>query len=487
MKLKKLSNILSKVEVLEVTGNPEREINNIVFDSRQVGKDDLFVAVKGTQVDGHAFIGQVVQKGCTVVVCEELPEEIPTEVTFIRVKNSAEALGMMASAFYGHPSEELKLIGITGTNGKTTTVTLLYHLFESLGYKSGMISTVLNKVHEQLIPATHTTPDAVRLNKMLREMVDQGCEFSFMEVSSHALEQNRIAGIHFTGAVFTNITHDHLDYHKSFKNYLQVKKKLFDGLPASAFALVNVDDKNGLVMLQNTKAGKYTYGLKNMADFKGKVMENYFDGLLMKVNDEEFNALLPGEFNAYNLVATYATALLLGMDKTEVLISLSNTKGAEGRFEIIRSKDNIIGIIDYAHTPDALKNVLETINKIRTYNEQLITVVGAGGDRDKEKRPKMARIVSTMCDRVILTSDNPRSENPEQILQDMRVGLDPAKKGKTLVISDRREAIKTAVNLAGPGDLILVAGKGHEKYQEIKGVKYPFDDKQILTELLETI
>ncbi|HDO27469.1 MAG TPA: UDP-N-acetylmuramoyl-L-alanyl-D-glutamate--2,6-diaminopimelate ligase, partial [Bacteroidetes bacterium] len=401
-------------------------------------------------------------------------------------KDPAEALGLMASAWWNYPSETLKLVGVTGTNGKTTTVTLLYHLFESLGYKTGLLSTVLNKIHDREFPATHTTPDALQINRLLNQMVDLGCDFAFMEVSSHAIEQNRIAGLQFAGAVFTNITHDHLDYHKTYKNYLEAKKKLFTGLPQKAFALTNADDRNGRVILQNTKANKYTYGLKSMADFKGKVLENHFNGLLMQVDGEEFNALLPGEFNAYNLMSTYATALLLGQDKTEVLVSLSKAKGAEGRFEIIRSNNNITGIVDYAHTPDALKNVLETINQLRTRNEQLITVVGAGGDRDKEKRPKMALVVSTLSDRVILTSDNPRSEKPEQIIEDMRIGVDPAKSGKTMIITNRREAIKTAVNLARPGDLILLAGKGHEKYQEIKGMKYPFDDKKILTEYLET-
>lgn len=484
--MKKLNDILTHVKVLEIIGHRDREVNNITFDSRQTDNGDVFVAMSGTQVDGHAFIPQAIEQGCTVVVCEHLPQNLSPGVTYVKVKDSAKTLGIMASAWWDYPSETLKLVGVTGTNGKTTTVTLLYHLFESLGYKTGLLSTVLNKIHDSEVTATHTTPDALQINRLLKQMVDMGCDFAFMEVSSHAIEQNRIAGLQFAGAVFTNITHDHLDYHKTFKNYLEAKKKLFNGLPETAFALTNADDRNGRVMLQNTKAKKYTYGLKNMADFKGKVLENHFYGLLIQVDGEEFNALLPGEFNAYNLMASYATALLLKQDKTEVLVSLSKTKGAEGRFEIIRSKNNITGIIDYAHTPDALKNVLETINQLRTRNELLITVVGAGGDRDKEKRPKMAFIVSRLSDRVILTSDNPRTEKPEQIIREMRLGVDPAKSGKTMIITDRREAIKTAVNLARPGDLILVAGKGHEKYQEIKGVKYPFDDKEILTEYLET-
>ena len=485
--MKKLNDILNEVKVLEISGSTDREIGNIAFDSRQVGRGDVFVAVSGTQVDGHLFIPQAEEKGCTVVVCEQFPENLSSDVTYIKVRNSAEALGQLASAFYDHPSRSLKLVGVTGTNGKTTTVTLLYDLFEDLGYKAGMLSTVLNRIHQTLVPATHTTPDALQINRLLKQMADEGCEFVFMEVSSHAIEQNRIAGLQFAGAVFTNITHDHLDYHKTFKDYLEAKKKLFNGLPETAFALTNADDRNGKVMLQNTKAKKYTYGLKSMADFKAKVIENHFDGLVMIVDGEEFSALLPGEFNAYNLLAAYATARLLGQDKTEVLVSLSKARGAEGRFDIVRSKNNITGIIDYAHTPDALKNVLETINKLRTHNEQLITVVGAGGDRDKEKRPKMAWVVSRLSDRVILTSDNPRSEEPEQIIEDMRQGIDPARSGRTMIIVNREEAIKTAVSLARPGDLILVAGKGHEKYQEIKGVKHHFDDREILTEYLQTI
>jgi len=485
--LKKLNDILTDVKVEEISGNANREINNIAFDSRQVDRGDVFVAVAGTQVDGHDYIEQAENSGCCVVVCEHLPGKLSPGVTYVKVSNSAEALGQMASAFYGHPSQSLKLVGVTGTNGKTTTVTLLYDLFEDMGYKTGMLSTVLNKVHHTTVPATHTTPDSLQINRLLKQMASEGCEFVFMEVSSHAIEQNRISGLQFSGAVFTNITHDHLDYHKTFKDYLEAKKKLFTGLPKSAFALINIDDRNGRVILQNTVAKKYTYGLKSMADFKGKIMENHFDGLVMNIDGEEFSSLLPGEFSAYNLLAAYATARLLGQDKTEVLVSLSKARGAEGRFDIIRSKDNITGIIDYAHTPDALKNVLETINKLRTQNEQLITVVGAGGDRDKEKRPKMAFIVSRLSDRVILTSDNPRSEKPEQIIEEMKQGIDPAKRIKTMIIVNREEAIKTAVNLARSGDLILVAGKGHEKYQEIKGVKYHFDDREILTKYLETI
>ncbi len=471
--------------LLEIKGTPETEIRHISFDSRKVENNDLFIAVRGTLVDGHDYIEQAIQQGASVIVCEEIPGKIAEEVTYIKVKNSAEALGQIASNYFNNPSQKLKLIGITGTNGKTTTATLLHELFTTLGYKSGLLSTIRSKIHQQVFEATHTTPDAIRLNQLLAQMVEEGCDFAFMEVSSHAISQDRIAGLQFSGGVFTNITHDHLDYHKTFRNYLEAKKKFFDNLPVNSFALSNADDKNGKVMLQNTKAEKATYGLKTMARFKGKVLENHFDGLLMNIDGHEINSLLSGRFNAYNLLAVYATAILLGMNNEEVLTAMSQLKGAEGRFELVRSKDNRTGIIDYAHTPDALKNVLETINTIRTKNEQLITVVGAGGDRDKAKRPKMAHIASLLSTRVILTSDNPRSEDPDQILSEMRAGIDPAKTGKTMVISNREEAIKTAVNLAQSGDIILVAGKGHEKYQEIKGVKYPFDDKEILMQLLD--
>lgn len=461
-------------------------VHGITFDSRLVSKSTLFVAVPGTQVDGHKFIDQAINKGASFIVCEHFPEATDPSVTFIKVENSAAALGYIASNFFDNPSENLQLVGVTGTNGKTTTVTLLYNLFTSLGYKTGLLSTILNKVHDKELPATHTTPDSIQINKVLKMMVDEGCEYAFMEVSSHAIEQDRIAGIQFAGAVFTNITHDHLDYHLTFRNYLNAKKKLFDELPAAAFALSNVDDKNGKVILQNTKARKYTYGLKNMADIKGKIIENHFSGLQMVIDDREIHSLVSGEFNAYNLLATYATAVLLKQDKEEVLTAITQLSGAEGRFELVRSESNITGIVDYAHTPDALLNVLKSINALRTHNEQLITVVGAGGDRDREKRPKMATIASAQSDRVILTSDNPRSEDPNLIIEEMKQGIDPAKTNRTLVIPDRQEAIKTAVNLARPGDLILVAGKGHEKYQEIKGKKYPFDDKQILTDLLKS-
>jgi UDP-N-acetylmuramoyl-L-alanyl-D-glutamate--2,6-diaminopimelate ligase len=447
----------------------------------------LFVAVKGTRVDGHNFIDTAVNNGAGTVVCETIPENYHKDITYVRVSNSAEALGHLASNFYDNPSEKLKLVGVTGTNGKTTTVTLLYNLFENLGYKTGLLSTIKNKIHNKTITSTHTTPDAVSLNKLLYKMVEEGCDYVFMEVSSHAIDQQRIAGIKFAGAVFTNITHDHLDYHKTFRDYINAKKRFFDNLPYDAFALVNVDDKNGKVMFQNTRALKYKYALKSMADFKAKVLENQFDSMLLEIDGDQLFTMLAGEFNAYNILAVYATAILLGQNKQEVLTALSSLKGAEGRFEIIRSKNNITAIVDYAHTPDALENVLKTIQKIRTGNEQIITVIGAGGDRDKEKRPEMANIASKNSTRLILTSDNPRSEDPNTIIDDMKKGVDIIKKNSTLTIVNREEAIRTAVLLAKPGDIILVAGKGHENYQEINGVKHHFDDKETIIKIFENL
>ena len=484
--LKKLEDILVGVRVEEISGNPLLPVGKLVFDSREVQAGDVFVAVRGTQVDGHRFINQAVEKGAATVVCEQLPESLNDKVVYVRVKNSALALGEMASNFYDKPSEKLKLVGITGTNGKTTIATLLHQLFLALGYRAGLLSTIVNKIGQKEVPASHTTPDAVEINRMLNEMVNAGCDFVFMEVSSHAVVQERIAGLHFAGGVFTNITHDHLDYHKTFKEYIAAKKNFFDRLPQEAFALVNADDRHAGVMLQNTKAKKYTYGLQNMADFRARVLEDAFSGLEMLLDGREFFSPMVGAFNASNLLAVYAVALLLGQDREEVLPALSTLTGAEGRFELLHSPGGVVCIVDYAHTPDALKNVLKTIGEIRSGNEKLITVVGAGGDRDKTKRPEMAAIAAALSDRVVLTSDNPRSEKPEEILQDMKAGIDPLHKKKTLVISDRREAIKTAYALASAGDIILVAGKGHEKYQEINGVKYPFDDKQVLVELFES-
>ncbi|RLD46309.1 MAG: UDP-N-acetylmuramoyl-L-alanyl-D-glutamate--2,6-diaminopimelate ligase, partial [Bacteroidetes bacterium] len=404
-----------------------------------------------------------------------------------QVTDSSEAIGRIASAFYDYPTENLHLVGITGTNGKTTIATLLYELFTQLGYSTGLISTIKYLIDKKQVTATHTTPDAISLNQLLSEMVEAGCTYAFMEVSSHAIDQKRIAGLNFRGAVFTNLTHDHLDYHKTFREYLTAKKKLFDNLSDEAFALSNTDDKNGRIMLQNTKAVKTSYSLKAIADFKGKITESTLEGLHMQINGQEFYSLLTGEFNAYNLLAVYGTALLLGQQSDTVLTQLSSIRSVEGRFQVIRSKSGITGIVDYAHTPDALENVLATINSIRTHNESLITVVGAGGDRDRTKRPKLAKIASLLSDKVILTSDNPRSEDPEDIIKEMQEGIDVTKTGVTLAITNREEGIKTAVNVARPGDIVLVAGKGHEKYQEIKGVRHPFDDMEIITKLFETI
>jgi len=480
-----LTEILRGVEVLQIQGAEKMGIESIVLDSRTVQKGSLFVAISGAQTDGHKFIGMAVEKGAVAVVCEVMPEQIKKNVVYIRVKDSSWALGKLAANFYGNPSRQLKLVGVTGTNGKTTIVTLLHRLFIQLGYKAGLISTIVIKVQNREIQTERTTPDAITINKVLREMVDEGCEFAFMEVSSHAVVQERIAGLNFTGGVFTNITHDHLDYHKTFKEYIRAKKKFFDDLPANAFAVVNADDKNSGVMLQNTKASKYSFGLKSMADFKGRLLENEIEGLKMRIDDEEFFSLLIGEFNASNLMAIYSVAILLDQNKDEVLAAMSMLHGAEGRFEVLRSPQGVTGIVDYAHTPDALKNVLETIKSIRAGDSKVITVVGAGGDRDKFKRPVMASIAVKYSERVILTLDNPRFEDPDAILADMVAGIDPVQKRYTMVIKDRKEAIKTAFNLAESGDIILVAGKGHEKYQEIKGVKHHFDDKEILKELFE--
>jgi len=470
---------------MEIIGSLNKEIIDVAFDSRKVVEGSLFIAIEGTQVDGHNFIQKAIDKGAVAIVCNKMPVITQCDITYIAVADSSEALGYIASNFFDNPSEKLKIIGVTGTNGKTTIVTLLHSLFTELGYGVGMLSTIQNKINDRIIEATHTTPDALKINELLNLMVDEGCEFVFMEVSSHAIVQHRITGINFSGGIFTNITHDHLDYHHTFKEYINAKKKFFDQLPASAFALTNTDDKNGKIMLQNTQAKKFSYGIKNIASFKGKIIENGFEGMMMKVEGSEVYSLLSGNFNAYNLLAVYSAAILLKQNKEEALIGISKLKGAEGRFDIVRSKKGITAIIDYAHTPDALENIIETINSIRTHNEQLITVVGAGGNRDKSKRPIMARIASLLSTRLILTSDNPRNDDPHEILEDMRKGIDPAKKKMTMVISDRKEAITTAFNIARSGDMILIAGKGHEKYQEIKGVKYPFDDKEIIAELME--
>ncbi|HEY4874965.1 MAG TPA: UDP-N-acetylmuramoyl-L-alanyl-D-glutamate--2,6-diaminopimelate ligase [Puia sp.] len=483
-----LQDILYKVNLRSVHGNLNASVNDLQIDSRKVSKDSVFIAVKGVSADGHKFIDDVIGKGATVIVCEVLPDQLNNEIVYVQVENSAAAAGFMAHNFYGQPSEKLELVGVTGTNGKTTVATLLYKLFESLGCKSGLLSTVQNQVGGTVIPATHTTPDAISLNALLKQMVDAGCTHAFMETSSHAIDQNRIAGLQYAGAIFTNITHDHLDYHKTFDEYIRVKKSFFDSLSSSAFAISNADDKRGKVMLQNTNAKKYFYSLKTMAEFKGRILENNLTGLIMTINDQEVHFRLIGEFNAYNLLAVYGAAICLGEDKLEVLRCLSVLTGAEGRFDyMISEKEKIIGIVDYAHTPDALINVLTTIQNLRKGHEHIITVVGCGGDRDKTKRPIMGEVACKYSNKAIFTSDNPRSENPEQILKEMETGLDVAAKRKFISMPDRREAIKTAVSLAMRDDIVLIAGKGHEKYQDIKGIKYPFDDKEVLREVFENL
>jgi UDP-N-acetylmuramoyl-L-alanyl-D-glutamate--2,6-diaminopimelate ligase len=482
--VKKLKDILYKAGLVKVSGNTDVEITDIALDSRKVTPGSLFVAIKGTLSDGHLFITSAVADGAQAIVCEEIPEHPATGVTYIKVTDSSEALGIIAANYFDNPSAGLKLVGVTGTNGKTTIATLLHRLFRELGHHAGLLSTVRNLIDDEIIPATHTTPDAIELNALLRRMVDCGCTHCFIEVSSHAVVQNRIAGLTFSGGIFTNLTHDHLDFHKTFDAYLKAKKQFFDGLPATAFALSNADDKNGKVMLQNTRAARKVYSLRSMADFKCRIIENQFEGLQLEIAGTEVWCRLVGTFNAYNLLAIYATAILLGEDPIEVLTIISRLEPAEGRFEAIRSDSGIIAIVDYAHTPDALLNVLDTLAEIRNGQAKIITVVGAGGNRDNTKRPVMARIAAEKSDRVILTSDNPRSEDPDEILSQMQAGLSITDKKKVLTIPSRLEAIRTACALAQPGDIVLVAGKGHEKYQEINGVKHPFDDKQILNSIL---
>lgn len=480
--MKSLKEICAGIPGAAGLQKPGQEITALVFDSRKVVSGCLFFAVRGTLVDGHQYIDQAIAAGAVAIVCEEIPTNINPEISYVKTASASFALGLAAANFYDHPSTKLKLVGITGTNGKTTVVTLLFKLFRELGYKCGMLSTVENRINNEVIPATHTTPDPVALNKLLQEMVELGCDYAFMEVSSHAIVQHRITGLQFTGAMFSNITHDHLDFHKTFDQYIKAKKTFFDELPDTAFALTNLDDRNGRVMLQNTKAVQKTYGLKSMADFKAKIIENQFGGLLLKIDQQEVWFKLVGSFNAYNLLSVYAAAMMLGQDQEKVLTILSRLSGAEGRFDYLISPNKIIGIVDYAHTPDAVQNVLSTIKDIRKGNEQVITVIGCGGDRDKTKRPVMANVACQWSDKVILTSDNPRSEDPTQIIRDMEAGITADQQRKVFSISDRKEAIKAACHLAQPEDIILLAGKGHEKYQEIKGVKTPFDDKQILAE-----
>jgi UDP-N-acetylmuramoyl-L-alanyl-D-glutamate--2,6-diaminopimelate ligase len=465
-------------------GSLEVTISGIQFDSRKVQPGDLFVAVRGTISDGHAFIGQAIEKGVQAVVCDLLPETTAPGVTYLVVENTADALGHLGAAFYGNPSASLKLVAVTGTNGKTTTATLLYRLFLGLGYRAGLLSTIENRVGEEVMPATLTTPDALTMQQMLRKMVDKGCTHCFMEASSHAIHQGRMAGLELDGAIFSNITHDHLDYHKTFDNYIKAKKKLFDDLPPQAFALVNKDDRRGMVMLQNCRASHHTFAMKSPAEFKGRLIDNTFDGLLMEVDGRQVWFRLIGSFNAYNLLSIYAAGVLLGEDPEQVLQVLSLLEPARGRFEQVVGPTGIRGIVDYSHTPDALKNVLETIHEIKKPGEKVITVVGCGGDRDRTKRPKMAAIGAKFSDHLILTSDNPRSEDPEAIIQEMKAGVGVKDRRKTLSVTNRKEAIQVACTLAMPGDVLLVAGKGHENYQEIKGVKYDFDDKAVLTALL---
>jgi len=482
-----LKNILYKVTLDAVVGDTSVSINNIQFDSRKIVSGDVFVAIKGTKVDGHDFIEQVIEKGANTIICENIPKITIEGVTYVKVDNTYKALAIMASNYYGVPSENLRLVGVTGTNGKTTIASLLYQLFKKAGYKVGLLSTVKIFVDEKEYKATHTTPDSLTINKYLSEMNNEGVEFCFMEVSSHGIHQSRTEGLCFEGAIFTNLTHDHLDYHETFAEYRDVKKSFFDNLPKSAFSLVNIDDKNGSVMLQNTVSKKYTYALKSYANYRAQILENQLNGLFLKINDNEVWTKLIGNFNAYNLLAIYGTADLLGLESVEVLRLMSELDSVSGRFQYLISEEKITAIVDYAHTPDALKNVLETVNSIRTKNEKLITVVGCGGDRDKTKRPKMAHIASALSDKVIFTSDNPRTENPEQIIKDMEVGVQPQNFKKTMSIVDRNQAIKTACQLANANDIILIAGKGHETYQEINGVKNNFDDYKIVEEFLKQL
>jgi len=477
-----LDDLLQGIVLLKTVGSADIQIDNIQFDSRKVEAGSLFVATKGSAADGHQYIPTAIEKGAVAVVCEELPVDSLPNVTYIKVENSSDALGKMASAWYGFPSSKMILVGVTGTNGKTTIATLLYQLFRELGHKSGLLSTVCNYVDDVAVEATHTTPDALALNELLAQMVDAGCEYAFMEVSSHSVDQRRIAGLQFDGGVFTNITRDHIDYHLTFENYLKAKKQFFDELSSEAFALTNADDKNGLVMLQNSKAKKYTYSLRSMADFKTRILEHGFEGMLLDMNDREVNVSFIGKFNASNLSAVFGTAVLLGQDEIEVLRIISSLHSVSGRFETLHSPAGFTAIVDYAHTPDALTNVIDTINQILQGNGRLITVVGCGGNRDKGKRPMMAREAVNGSWKAILTSDNPRFEEPQDILNDMLAGLDVVDKAKSLTIVDRREAIRTACALAQPGDVVLVAGKGHEDYQIIQGVKHHFDDKEVVRE-----
>lgn len=483
----KLKEILYSVSLVEVSGTTDLDISAIASDSRKAVPGGAFVAVRGTVADGHQFIARAIELGATAVICEEMPDDTVPGVTYVKVSDSARALGRAASNFYGNPSGQLKLVGVTGTNGKTTVATLLFQLFRELGFMAGLISTVQNHINETVVPSTHTTPDPLSLNSLLHDMVTAGCDYCFMEVSSHAVAQHRIEGLSFTGGIFTNLTHDHLDFHQTFDAYLKAKKAFFDGLDKSAFALTNLDDKNGMVMLQNTRARKKTYSLRSLADYKARVLENNFSGLILNIDNEEVWFRMVGSFNAYNLLAVFGTAMLLEQDREKVLTILSKLSGAEGRFDYITSASGVIGIVDYAHTPDAVQNVLSTVQDIRKGTEQVITIIGCGGDRDRSKRPVMAQVACDWSTKVILTSDNPRSEDPMEIIREMEAGITPNNRKKAISIADRKEAIRTACHFAGPGDIIVLAGKGHEKYQEIRGVKHPFDDKMILEEMFKEL
>ena len=485
--MKTLKDILKNIKIIQLAGDENLTVNEICFDSRTVKPGCLFVATRGTKTDGHEYIPVAIEKGAVAVVCETVPPNATSSVTFIQVEDASYALGFLASAFFDHPSSKLKLVGITGTNGKTTTVTLLYRMFRELGYKAGLISTVIYYVNEREVEATHTTPDSIQLNRLMCQMVEEGCEYCFMEVSSHSIVQHRIAGLQFAGGIFSNLTHDHLDFHKTFNDYLKAKQLFFDGLSKDAFALTNIDDRNGKIMVQNSKAVVKTYSLRAMADFRCKILESHFDGTQLQIDGTEVWTNFIGEFSAYNLLAVYASALLLGEKKDDVLRIISTLTSVAGRFEYLRSRTGITAIVDYAHTPDALENVLRAINQIRSGAEQLITVVGAGGDRDRAKRPIMAKVAAENSTKVILTSDNPRSEDPATIISEMMVGVGIPDRRRVLNITDRREAIRTAIMLALKGDIILVAGKGHENYQEIKGVKHHFDDKEIINEQFQML
>ena len=482
-----LKDILYKVTLNAVVGQTSVSIKNIDFDSRNISKNDAFVAIKGTISNGHNFIDKAIKQGAIAIICEELPNNIIEGITYVQVESSSSALAIMASNFHQVPSENLKLVGVTGTNGKTTVASLLYQLFKKAGFKVGLLSTVKIMVDNKEYKATHTTPDSLTINKYLKEMNTQGVEYCFMEVSSHGIHQNRTEGLVFEGGIFTNLSHDHLDYHDTFAEYRDVKKSFFDNLPASAFALVNVDDKNGLVMLQNTKAKKFTYALKGYANYRAQILENQLNGLLLKINDNEVWSRLIGNFNAYNVLAIFGTAELLGLERVETLRIISELESVAGRFQYFISDEKVTAIVDYAHTPDALKNVLETINSIRTKNEDLITVFGCGGDRDKTKRSKMGHIASALSSKVIITSDNPRNEVPEIIIEDIEKGVEPLNFKKVVSITDRKQAIKTACQMANPNDIILIAGKGHETYQEIKGERFDFDDYKIVQEFLKQL